>query len=391
MQVFMTLKNYVVSFVALATLGLGVAGCQTGGSKASVSKNPDGSQFGRLIKPNLGQEDFRGGTTQGAKVDMDDEGGKKYFQAILDAKTKKEKDRQAILAQVGDYKVSFEFVETFAFDKSKNLDKPYFSWATEYIFPLEQKENFISLQHILVMTMEDETGKPTEPYVVKHWRQDWTYQAKDMFTFKGHNTWTKTRLTPAQWQGAWVQAVYQVDDSPRYSAVGKWVHTPEFSVWDAETAWRPLPRREHTQRSDYQAMDSKNRVTITPTGWYHEQDNLKVVVDPKTLQPSGYITREIGFNRYERIKNYDFSVGKQYWEKTAPYWASVRQYWDEVIKKNNKFTLQEKIDDKFLYKYHFEFAHQIVEDSKKEDASSKPDVSVYKSHAVQTINSFLRK
>lgn len=380
------LKNSVL-VVLVGAFSIAISGCQSALKSPSVKDSKVSTEFGRLVKPNMSPSDIRGGTTQGAKVDMDDEAGAQAFAAIAQAKTKKEKDRQAILAQVGDYKVSFEFVETFAFDKTQKLDKPYFSWATEYIFPLEVKDNFISLQHILVMTMEEESGKTSEPYVVKHWRQDWTYEAKEMLTFVGHNTWSKTRLTPSQRQGAWVQAVYQVDDSPRYNAVGKWVHTKDFSTWDAESSWRPLPRREHTQRSDYQALDSKNRVTITPMGWYHEQDNLKVIVDAKTKKPQGYITREIGFNRYERIKNYDFSVGKQYWEKTAPYWASVRQYWDDVIKKNKTFTLAEKVAEKPLYKYHFEFAHKIVEDS-KEQKPAQP-VSALKTHATQTINSFI--
>lgn len=371
------------------TLGLGAIiaffalGCQSTPKVAGKK-----GTYGRLIQPYLSSEDIRGGTTQGAKVEMDDQGGEKYFNAIANAKTKKEKDRQAILAQVGDYKVSFEFVETLAFDKSKPLDKPYYSWATEYIFPLEVKEDFISLQHILVMTMDDGKGNSTEPYVVKHWRQDWSYQAKEMLTYAGYNTWKKSNLTAAQSKGAWVQAVYQVDDSPRYNAVGKWLHTDEFSVWDSASTWRPLPRREHTQRSDYQALDSKNRVTITPTGWYHEQDNLKVIVDEKTLKPTGYITREIGFNSYDRIKNFDFTVGKEYWAQTAPYWENVRKYWDDVIKKSKVIALESKVNDKLLYKYHFEFAHQIVEDS---DQKKEKNPSAYKAHATQTIDSFIRK
>ncbi|MCO5113822.1 MAG: hypothetical protein M9899_06575 [Bdellovibrionaceae bacterium] len=382
------MKAYMnVTFLCVSVLGLAVSGCQSTPKKQAANQE---EAVGRLIKPHLGKEDFRGGSTSGADVVMDNDTGSKYFQAIQEAKTKKEKDRQAILAQVGDYKVSFEFIETFAFDKSQALDKPYFSWATEYIFPLEVKDNFISLQHILVMTMKEDSGKTTEPYVVKHWRQDWTYEAKDMLTFVGNMSWKTTQLTPAQWRGAWVQAVYQVDDSPRYNAVGKWVHTPDFSTWDAESAWRPLPRREHTQRSDYQALDSKNRVTVTPTGWYHEQDNVKVVVDPKTQKPTGYITREIGFNRYERIKDYDFSVGKEYWNKTAPYWASVRKHWDDVIKKTKAFSLADEVADKKLYKYHFEFANQIVEDS-KDKKDFKADANVYKTHATKTIDSFVRK
>lgn len=384
---FQKLKNYRTfgHSVCGLLLALSLQGCQTlGGQKAEAGA----SESGRLVRANLSPKDIRGGTTKGASVEYDQEGGKKYFEAIQNAKTQKEKDRQAILAQVGDYKVSFEFLETFAFDKTKELAKPYYSWTTEYIFPLEEKENFISLQHILVMSMVDEKGKVLDPIVVKHWRQDWTYQPKDMLNYMGYKTWKKEKLSSAQSRGAWLQAVYQVDDSPRYNALGKWTHTKDFSVWSAAPTPRPLPRREHTVRSDYQVLNSMNRVTITPTGWYHEQDNTKVVVDEKTLKPVSYIAREVGFNTYDRIKNFDFSAGKKYWKKTAPYWTDVRQHWDEVIGKKNTLKIHSKVDGKPLYKHHFGFADQIMNPSKDDKTAVKP--SAYKTHAVKTIDSFVR-
>ena len=38
----------------------------------------------------------------------------------------------------------------------------------------------------------------------------------------------------------------------------------------AQRTWRPLPRREYTRRSDYNALDVVNRHTIVPGGWTHE-------------------------------------------------------------------------------------------------------------------------
>jgi len=89
----------------------------------------------------------------------------------------------------------------------------------------------------------------------------------------------ETRAVPtAERRGAWSQTVYQVDDSPRYGSVGRWVHSAEASIWEGGEAWRPLPRREHSVRSDYQVLAGRNRHTILPTGWVHEQDNSKLVL-----------------------------------------------------------------------------------------------------------------
>lgn len=370
------------TYIFLALILAFNLGCQSLGQSNSTKAQIDS---GRLLKPYLTPKDFRGGTTSGAKIDYDQNSGQKSFEAILQAKDKKTKDRKAILAQVGEYKVSFEFAETFAFEKDQKLDKPYFSWATEYVFPIKETENFISLQHILVMTMKDKNGKNKEPHVVKHWRQDWSYEPGQMLSFIGFNTWKNHKISKSDSKGSWVQHVYQVDDSPRYSALGRWVHTEQFSTWQAKPSWRPLPRREYTQRSDYDVMESTNRVTVTPTGWYHEQDNLKVVLDEKTMKPVKFLTRELGFNRYERIKNYDFQVGRDYWEKTKSYWQNVRNTWDQKISQKDSFKLAKKVEDKLLYKHHFEFAQNIIDD-KDTSSQGQPE---YKAHAEKTINSFL--
>lgn len=353
-------------------------GCQ---SLSGSSKNVEKESYGRLIQAGLKPSDIRGGSTKGAPIVLDTT-PQESFAKIQNAKTKKEKDRQAILAQVGDYKVSFEFVETQLFDKTKKLDKPYFSWATEYIFPLAVSENFISLQHILVMTMLDDKGKTTEPHVVKHWRQDWNYEPKEILEFMGHRTWKKKALTPAESKGAWSQFVYQVDDSPRYQVAGKWEHNNVFSTWETGMSGRPLPRREHTVRSDYDVLETQHRVTITPEGWVHEQDSLKKVVDPNTFELKSYISREIGFNAYDRIKDYDFTKGKEYWTATQDYWKSVRDQWTKVIKDKKTFSLKPEVDGKKLHEEHFGFADKMMKDPKAN--------SDYKSHAVNTINSFVK-
>jgi hypothetical protein len=68
--------------------------------------------------------------------------------------------------------------------------------------------------------VQGEGGKAAEPIVVRHWRQEWRYQPESLLVYEGAETWA-TRAVPAEARrGAWSQQVLQVDDSPRYGALG---------------------------------------------------------------------------------------------------------------------------------------------------------------------------
>jgi hypothetical protein len=327
-------------------------------------------------------QETRGGEGMGAPV-VYDKSPSRHFLQIAKANSKKEKDRLAILSQIGDYQVHFEFVETMSFTDRKP-DKPYYSWATEYIFPLVDEPDRIVLQHILVMRNLDQDGKIMDPHVVKHWRQDWTYQDPVRLDYRGHNQWKKTQLNKRDVKGLWAQAVYQVDDSPRYKSLGVWEHDQGFSRWTGEKIGRPLPRREATVRSDYHLMRGRNIVTVTPSGWVHEQDNDKVEVDSQALNPKSIVAREVGLNRYIKIKDFDFNPGKQYWNQTKAYWGLVRKEWDRIISSNQSFALKSKVDDNKLYQAHFAFAQKIIDDK-------IGDPMKIETHAKSTIENYLIK
>ena len=115
----------------------------------------------------------RGGLTIGPDVEL---AGKpsQPFQRLQDKSlTKKARDRLAILAMAGDYRTSFDFIETMGFSSDYEPPAPYQSWGTERVYVIVDSEDFISLQHILVMEFVAEDGSVSEPMVVKHWRQDW--------------------------------------------------------------------------------------------------------------------------------------------------------------------------------------------------------------------------
>jgi len=246
-----------------------------------------------------------------------------------------EADREAILAMVGDYEVAFRFDETLTLDPDSEVSEPHRSGALEIVRVVEDRGDFISLQHILVVG-EGETER-----VVKHWRQDWHFEDDVIYEYRGHDTWKPRTLTEDERTGAWSQAVYQVDDSPRYQAVGRWVHYEGYSYWDSGEAWRPLPRREHTKRGDYDVLVSKNRHSITPDGWLHEQDNFKLA-----LRRSGdkVLAREIGFNTYTRVEGADVAVAEEYWEDTHEFWAEVRAHWNARMAEGVAITIPDAND-----------------------------------------------
>jgi hypothetical protein len=93
--------------------------------------------------------------------------------------------------------------------------------------------------------------------------------------------------------GSWSQSVYQVDDTPRYQGYGNWIHLPNFSSWEGNETWRPLPRREYSTRSDYDVMIGTNIQTITPTGWVHEQNNKKVITANQACPCQGNWYRKV--------------------------------------------------------------------------------------------------
>ena len=221
----------------------------------------------------------RGASTKGTEISLGTEPSKAWQALQQLGLSDFERDRCAILAMAGPYRVNFDFLEVVRFDPALSPDAPYQSWATEYVFASEDRGDFIALQHILVMRMQQQDGSASEPFVTRHWRQEWRYQADTALLYRGAQTWALAAVPEARRRGAWVQSVYQVDDSPRYGARGQWQHNDSFSTWISDETWRPLPRREWSVRKDYQVLLGTNRHTVTATGWVQEENNLKLALD----------------------------------------------------------------------------------------------------------------
>lgn len=325
----------------------------------------------------------RGGATQGIEVEYDKSPSLEFQRIQEPGLSKKEKDRRAILAMAGEYEVSFEFIETYLLETTKDLDTPYFSKATEFVKVIEKSDDFISLQHILVMFIK-QGDQTIGPIVTKHWRQDWKWQAKKHFMYQGEiqdrKHWSNQNIN--QSQGHWVWEVFQVDDSPRYSGTGKWIHMNSASIFDTEYLSRPLPRREFSVRSDYSLLMGKENLIIHPTGWFHEQKAFKHVGNLGSRNDfTGSIrSREVGQNNYKRIKNFDFSAGKEYWGKTQDYWKAVRMAWAQVLIK--PVALANKDRNQSLWQVQFKQA----EDPKVQALSFEKKLEL----AGQTLSRFLK-
>ena len=293
----------------------------------------------------------RGGTSQGADVEISKE-VHQGWQRIQDSTLSKfERDRTAILAMVGGFKVDFNFIETVGFSSEFNRDKPYHSWGTEYVYVVEDQPEFISLQHLMVMYFKQDDGSISDPMIMKHWRQDWTYQDKSLLEYVHNNTWVKRKIEEEDAKGTWSQAVFQVDDSPRYESNGRWLHNPSFSTWLSATTRRPLPRREFSVRKDYDVLEGFNRHSITRHGWVQEEENWKLSLDDngKPSADNPYLSKELGIARYQLAENVDFTPGDVYMHKTADFWKTVRSQWGALISANQSLSLKKTVDGQPLF------------------------------------------
>lgn len=344
------------------------------GNDGEIKKIPQTEAFWLLDR--YQKQKPRGGTTIGVQPKID-KTPKNSFLRIAETSSKKQKDRLAILSMVGEYRATFEFTEVFGGILNYELDRPYQSWGTEIVYPVVEDENFISLQHILVMYIKDKNGETQGPYVQKHWRQDWKFQDTTIMDHPKYKTWTFENISKKEAKGTWAQKVFQVDDSPRYESYGKWIHEKGASRWISHTTRRPVPRREHTIRKDYDHLKGINKITILSWGWVMEEINDKI------QSPNQYIGTEYGVARYQSIKGYNFKPAYEYWQETATYWKAVAQSWESKFSKKKKICLRKSVEKMPLFMFHFmeagEYAKATVKDKKL--LLKKP---------LQTINRFIK-
>ena len=256
----------------------------------------------------------------------------------------KKQDIQAIKNMCGCYEIDFKFSETFQYSNDSNYSKSknYNAKALEFARIIKDEKDHISIQHLLVM----------DEYVIKHWRQDWIYQNKDLLKYDGDNNWKYTSKTKKDVKGQGTQKVYQVDDSPRYEVSATWIHIDGKSYWE-NSSYAPLPRREYTKRDDYNIMIRGNRHEITNNGWNHDQDNFKVVKDFNS-NSEVIIASEKGFNTYTRVDESKCNEAINWWDENYVKWSFVVDKWNTIYSKKDDISLRRSVEDKPLFSFLFD-------------------------------------
>ncbi len=248
-----------------------------------------------------------------------------------------EQDRQTILAMAGDFKVTFDMQESTPWMEGYEPLERKISGGYESVRVIEDTGTRIVLQHLLV------TGDEANPYVVKHWRQDWQYQPAKILAFTGGDNWVWQEVPEKMRAGRWSQTVYQVDDSPRYAGWGEWETTQGIRRWRSNWTARPLARRDAIRTPVYDHYMGINRHQLTPTGWIHWQDNTKMIA-PKdgAVSEAKPVVQEYVLNTYERFNGYNVAAAETYWDKTKGYWDAVRGKWDEVAEANGGIRIAQQ-------------------------------------------------
>ncbi|MEM0929146.1 MAG: DUF6607 family protein [Pseudomonadota bacterium] len=294
-----------------------------------------------------------------------------------------ERDRATILAMAGEFKVTFDFTETVSFVEGYELKEPKLSGAHEVVRVVEDRGDLIRLQHLLVVGPDD------SPFVVKHWRQDWEFEPERVLIFVGGNAWEWRDVPRSERKGAWSQTVYQVDDAPRYGAVGTWAYDDGLSEWTPQQEWRPLPRRDMTTRDDYHTVDAVNRHVVTPWGWVHEQDNSKLILSG---EPTALV-REVGVNSYRQFDDFPVHAADSYWEATSEYWAGVRAEWTSIADANQRFAITIKGETQDLYMPLLTLAMEVKDGEKTVDAAlseARDVIDTYVTGDIGDLNDRLR-
>ncbi len=246
----------------------------------------------------------------------------------------------------GCFQVLFKYAETFSPDPGyKFHDRDEISAGIELVLPVVMTDKKIVLQHLLVIS---------DTVIVKHWREDWTYENPVLWKYRGDKVWTKESISPELVKGKWTQAIWEVSDAPRYQGISEWIHTDGKTFWQ-NTTDAPLPRREYTVRNDYNILKRTNRLIITGNGWIHEQDNQKII---RSAGNDQLLAEEKGINSYTRTDQQKCAPAKRYWDKHEAYWKKVRDAWEDYTANNSIIELKNDVGGKQLHDYLFALAKE---------------------------------
>lgn len=286
------------------------------------------------------------------------------------------KDKPNIDKLCGCFDVEFKYAETFSPDPDyKYHDREEISGGTELIMPVETTDKKIVMQHLLVIT---------DSIIIKHWRENWTYEDPTIWRYRGDKVWTKEQLKPEQVKGKWTQSVWEVSDAPRYQGASDWITTDGKTFWE-NTADAPLPRREYSVRNDYNILKRTNRIVLTDDGWVHEQDNQKII---RREGNDKLLVEEKGINTYKRVDDSRCIAAKRYWENNKTFWTKVRSAWEDYTATHSIIELKTEVGGKALHDYLFDMAKDYAAGKIKPadiDSRIKASIENFIGHAARSV------
>ena len=231
----------------------------------------------------------------------------------------------------GCFEVGFKYAETFSPDKNyKFHDREVISDVTELAIPIINTTTKVVIQHLLVIN---------DTTIVKHWREDWTYENPEIWIFKGNGIWEKKKISSSEVKGKWTQTVWEVSDAPRYQGVSIWQNVNGHIIWE-NTTDAPLPRREYSRRSDYNILERTNRLVLLQNGYNHVQDNIKIA---RTSSGDSIRAEEKGLNSYRYLPLTKCDPANKYWNDYSAFWLRVEAFWEKYTKEHSTIQLVESL------------------------------------------------
>ena len=104
-----------------------------------------------------------------------------------------QQDKKIIDKLCGCFEVDFKYAETFSPDPDyKYHEREETGGTAELALPIEVSDKKIVIQHLLIV------GPTT---IVKHWREEWTYENPILWRYKGDRTWINPNYALANLNG----------------------------------------------------------------------------------------------------------------------------------------------------------------------------------------------
>ena len=96
---------------------------------------------------------------------------------------------------------------------------------------------------------------------------------------------------------------------------------------------------------------------------------------PSASQP--YLAREAGLSRYDRVLDYDFSAGDDYWRDTGAFWSRVRLYWTALYQAESEFSFVKAVDGMPMFMALFGMAGEHFESAADMDEAIEALLGTY--------------